>query len=261
MCYTHLPARRPVGAVVICAPLFLEASENYRSEMLLAEALIARGLAVQRFDYRGCGNSYGNADELTLGSAEEDCVLAAERLRERSGTHAVGVLGTRWAAFVAAGASGRLGARAVAFWEAMPDGRAFVDDLARTRALNDLLHDGVPHPAGYHQKRLAAGHVMSMASWRVTPPLVHSSRTESLAGRLVRPLDVRLVHGRGQQADRRRLAGDLEARGCNVTLRVLEGRVWWWAGANRLLSPGLPRSPLELEAEATAEWFAERLAS
>ncbi len=50
-CYTHLPGVA-LGGAVICWPLFFEASENYRAEILLADALVAHGLAAQRFDYR-----------------------------------------------------------------------------------------------------------------------------------------------------------------------------------------------------------------
>jgi hypothetical protein len=36
--------------------------------------------------------------------------------------------------------------------------------------------------------------------------------------------------------------------------------VLWWAGVNRLLHPEHPPAPLELEAEETTRWLAERLA-
>lgn len=259
MCYTHLPAAPARGGVVVCSPLFLEGSENVRAEVLLAEALVELGFAVQRFDYRSCGNSFGDPPELTLDTATQDCLLAAARLREHAVTDALGVVGTRWGAFVAAGVAGPLRARAVALWEAKPDGRAYVDELVRTRAFYDLWSDE-RHPAGYHQQRLAVGDPLDVLAWRVHPPLAASSLTESVAGRLGAPIPARVVHGRGRQADSERLTADLAALGCRVTTCVLEERVLWWAGVNRLLHPERALPPLEVEAEETARWLAERLA-
>src|SRR5689334_12691614 len=103
VCHTHLPrARRAWAAVVICSPLFAEATENSRAEVVLADTLAARGLAAARFDYRGCGNSGGDPAQLTLASAERDCLLVAERLRAHAGAGVLGILGTRWGALVAA---------------------------------------------------------------------------------------------------------------------------------------------------------------
>lgn len=257
-CYTHLPEQRPVAAVVVCAPLFREASENHRAERLLADELVARRIAVQRFDYRGFGNSYGDTSRLTLDSAEEDCVLAGARLGEHAGTEALGVVGTRWGALVAAGACRALGARAAAFWEAKPDGQAYIDELARTWGFNDLWHDR-RHPPGYYQRRLAEGHAVDVLGWRVHPPLVATSVGQTVAGRLAGPLPTRVVHGRGRRADADRLTTDLRALGCDVSVTELADRVLWWAGANRVVFPDDPASPLEAEAEATADWFAERL--
>jgi pimeloyl-ACP methyl ester carboxylesterase len=247
-----------MAGVVVCPPLFREASENHAAELLLAEALVARGIAVQRFDYRGYGNSGGDAAQLTVGSAVEDCVLAGAQLRDRAGAEALAVVGTRWGALVAAGAVAALGAQAVAFWEAKPDGRGYVDELTRTWAFNDLWH-GRKHPAGYHKERLSGGEPVDVLGWRVAPRLVASSVGESVARRLAQPLPARVVHGRAREGDAERLTADLESIGCDVTVSVLPERVLWWVGWNRLLHPEDPRSPLELGAEATAAWLAERL--
>lgn len=260
MCYTHLPAGAARGAVVVCSPLFLEGSENARAELLLAEALVALGFAVQRFDYRGCGNSFGDPQEMTLATAGQDCLLAAARLREHAGTDVLGLVGTRWGALVAAGASAPLGARAVALWEAKADGRAYVDELARTRAFYDLWRDE-RRPAGFHQERLAAGHPLDVLAWRVHPALTASCLDESVAGRLRVPIPARVVHGRGRDADSERVSAALRALGCPVVTCVLDERVLWWAGVNRLLHPEHAQSPLELEAVETAAWLAERLAA
>jgi hypothetical protein len=82
----------------------------------------------------------------------------------------------------------------------------------------------------------------------------------SVAGRLRASIPARIVHGRGRTKDNERLAAELAALGCSVTTRVLNERVLWWAGVNRLLHPEHAPAPLELEAVEATRWLAERLA-
>ncbi len=89
----------------------------------LADALVVHGLAAQRFDCRGCGNSFGNPERVTLRSGEEDCLLATARLCQIPDRTPSVSLALRWGAFVAARPAGGTGAAAIAFWDAKPDGR------------------------------------------------------------------------------------------------------------------------------------------
>jgi alpha-beta hydrolase superfamily lysophospholipase len=61
----HRPLDSPVAAVVLCPSLYADAIHNYRREVELARALAARGIAVQRFQYRGTGQSDGNDLDIT----------------------------------------------------------------------------------------------------------------------------------------------------------------------------------------------------
>lgn len=195
---------------------------------------------------------------MTLRSAEEDCLLATARLCQHTGSDAVGVIGTRWGAFVAARAAGGTGAAAIAFWDAKPDGRGYVDELIRTKALRDLW-DGNDHPAGFYDRRLAAGHPLDIHGFRVHPQLVASSLSESLCQCLEPPLPTRLVYGAGNQPDAQRLRSAFEKAGCKVTVTALTQRTFWWVALNPLLNREDPTLPLEMEAERTAAWFRERL--
>jgi pimeloyl-ACP methyl ester carboxylesterase len=261
VCHVHLPAgRRAWAAVVICSPLFAEAAESSRAEVLLADRLAAGGLAAARFDYRGCGNSGGDPAELTLASAERDCFLVAERLRTHADVDAVGIVGTRWGALVAAAAAGPARAAAIALWDAKPDGGSYIAELVRARTFADLWF-GDRHPAGHHRQQLEAGRPLDIRGWRVHPALIASVRSESLAGLLPPRLPTRLVHGSGRRADADGLRADLEAHGCPVTVEVLPEQILWWAGSNPMLGPPQPPAPLEREAPRTAAWFEEVLAA
>src|SRR3712207_4346225 len=69
---THMPLGTPLGGVVICSSLRAEFETNYRREILLGRALADRGIAVHRFQYRGTGNSDGDARDVTFESMQLD---------------------------------------------------------------------------------------------------------------------------------------------------------------------------------------------
>jgi len=79
----HLPDMRGrVPCVVACHGL--HASKDSDKYLLLGDALPPAGLALARFDFRGCGESSGREDETTIASRIEDveAVLALLEGRE-----------------------------------------------------------------------------------------------------------------------------------------------------------------------------------
>src|SRR5207245_489466 len=78
-----LPLDIPIrGGVVICPPLFMDVHRTARLEVLLARELAARGLAVQRFCYRGTGFSGGDDRDLALDRMLQDAQIATNALRD-----------------------------------------------------------------------------------------------------------------------------------------------------------------------------------
>src|SRR5256712_5190710 len=92
--------RRRVPCVVACHGL--SASKDSDKYLLLGDELPAAGLALARFDFRGCGESRGREDDTTIATRIEDvgAVLAHldghPRLDGR-----VGLLGSSLGGFVA----------------------------------------------------------------------------------------------------------------------------------------------------------------
>src|SRR5262245_25737455 len=67
----HLPSgRRRVPCVVACHGL--RASKDSDKYLLLGAELPAAGLALARFDFRGCGKSTGDEEETTIATRVED---------------------------------------------------------------------------------------------------------------------------------------------------------------------------------------------
>ena len=137
----HLPDRPdPAPCVVACHGL--SASKDSDKYLLLGEALPAAGVALARFDFRGCGQSSGVEEETTVGTRVEDAeaVLAFLSGHPRlSGDF--GLLGSSMGGFVAlhVAARRRFPIRGLVTWNAPGD----LFDLAN-EAHQDDKAIGVP---------------------------------------------------------------------------------------------------------------------
>jgi pimeloyl-ACP methyl ester carboxylesterase len=101
----HLPAGEPRAAVVVCPSICVDFTRNYRREVELARALAAAGLATQRFQYRGTGNSDGDAADMTFDRMVADAAVALEHLADHAGPVPVAFVGSRFGALIAAAAA------------------------------------------------------------------------------------------------------------------------------------------------------------
>lgn len=120
-------------AVVLSPPLFGELEKDYRREVTVLRGLAASGVAGVRYDYRGTGNSYGDATEVSFDSMVEDAVAAADWVRESTGAGRVLHVGVRVGALVAASASG--GDVDTALVEPVPSGEQWLTQLFRAAQL------------------------------------------------------------------------------------------------------------------------------
>jgi alpha/beta superfamily hydrolase len=126
-----LPAQ-PRAAVLLVPPLFHEWQRSYRLFALLAECLAQRGVAVLRFDYRGCGDSWGEDSEFLPSRALEDIRAALAALEQHARCHAA-LLGVRGGGLLAAAAAAGL-ERALWLWQPVVEGAAHLAELRRRDA-------------------------------------------------------------------------------------------------------------------------------
>jgi uncharacterized protein len=129
----HLPDRdRRVPCVVACHGL--HASKDGDKYLLLGEALPAVGLALARFDFRGCGESSGREDETTIATRIEDveAVLALLEGHPRLDGR-FGLLGSSLGGFVALFVAARRRGMPVVTWNA---------PASLTELANDDLEEG-----------------------------------------------------------------------------------------------------------------------
>lgn len=146
----HLPdASAPVPGVLACHGL--NASKDSDKYLLLGEALPAAGLALARFDFRGCGESSGVEEDTTIASRMEDveAVLGFLAQDPRLDGH-LGLLGSSLGGFVALQIAAGRGAPPVVTWNA---------PASLTELANDDLRDnrglGVPFALEYATGRYA----------------------------------------------------------------------------------------------------------
>jgi alpha-beta hydrolase superfamily lysophospholipase len=97
----HLPAGAARAACVVACH-GLGASKDSDKYRLLGEAVPAAGLALARFDFRGCGESSGREEETTVGTRVEDVRAVLARLAGHPRLDGrIGLLGSSMGGFVA----------------------------------------------------------------------------------------------------------------------------------------------------------------
>jgi len=130
----------PIG-VVLCAPLGHEYMRTHRALRQLAAMLAKAGHHVLRFDYRGTGDSAGEAAVLRLADWITDTADAIEELQDMAGLRTTALVGLRAGALIAAAAAAGP-ARSVAqlvCWDPVTRGATYLDEL---RAVADGPWDG-----------------------------------------------------------------------------------------------------------------------
>ena len=141
------PGRVPL--VVACHGLSAsKASDKY---VLLGAALPAAGLALARFDFRGCGESSGREEDTTIATRIEDVEVVLGQLQAHPRLDGrVGLLGSSLGGFVALFVAARRSGTPVVTWNA---------PASLTELANDERRDtdglGVPFALEYMEGRYA----------------------------------------------------------------------------------------------------------
>jgi pimeloyl-ACP methyl ester carboxylesterase len=146
----HVPdVPHRVPGVVACHGL--SAFKDSDKYLRLGEALPAAGLALARFDFRGCGESSGVEEETTIASRIEDVEAVLAFLAEHPRLDGrFGLLGSSLGGFVALHVAARRPGLPVVTWNAPVSLTELAnDDLRENRAL------GVPFALEYATGRYA----------------------------------------------------------------------------------------------------------
>ena len=251
--YSHLPSSRTHGGVVVCSPIHAEFIRNYRREVLIGRGLAAAGVAVQRFHYRGHGNSGGQLEDATFDTMVEDSILAAEHLREKTKVTRIAFFGTRFGAIIAAAAARRFGPSPMVLWDPVSDPVQYFRDIVRAHQIQTLKSRSRGGTAEDLFDVLERSGSIDILGYVITRSLYMSAQSHSLeeeTGTEPKPM---LVVRRGQDSRGHRGLSDLvdrwRTRGFDVESLSIGRTEAWWFTAGALLAKEALTEPVDVSVE------------
>ncbi len=121
-------------AILLCPPFGQDLIRSHRLYRQLANALVAEGIAVLRFDYYGSGDSAGSSADVDWARCVDDTVAAAGKLRALSGCDRIAAFGARLGGSVAFAAATAARLVELVAWDPVLDGAAHVAQLDALQA-------------------------------------------------------------------------------------------------------------------------------
>ncbi len=149
------------NGVVLAYPGPQEYMQLHYAFRLLAIQLAREGCAVLRFDWRGTGDSAGDAKDITFQQFREDLQWATQELMDVSGARRISVVGFRLGANIAASTPLKQPLEHLILWEPIQCGRTYLAELRERerRKLGDLLKPPTWWQSGQPQELL--GHAVN----------------------------------------------------------------------------------------------------
>lgn len=142
-CTLYRPQTRLTrGAVIVlCPPVGHEYFRCYRAFRIIAEQLVKCGFTAMCFDYRGTGDSEGDACKVRLADWLEDIETAIATAQRITGITSVALVGLRLGATMAAlVAKSNNDVKTLVLWDPVMDGRRYIEEMrdAHRAMLRDL---------------------------------------------------------------------------------------------------------------------------
>jgi pimeloyl-ACP methyl ester carboxylesterase len=231
------PVNAAASGVVICPALQAEFLRNYRREVDLGHDLAARGFAVQRFHYRGSGNSDGDTSDATFETMRDDALAAAESLARTEELEALAFVGARWGAMVAAAAASRFDRAPLVLWEPMTQPRTYFRELFRAGQIHEMRKGGVnPRSSEEQLAEMRRTGFLDVLGYAIDRPLYESviERTlERELGGSPRPILLVQISRRNElRGEYATLADRWREAGFAVDTHVVQAseEAWWYVG-------------------------------
>jgi len=144
----HLPeGRARVPAALMLHGFGGTKSESHRMFVKLARALADHGIGSLRFDYRGCGDSAGNFEDLTIRSQVLDAIEALRYLarHKRVNSRRLGLIGLSMSGAIAAHVLAREPSRikTAALIAPVAEGGDILDEFSTPDAVASLAQTGI----------------------------------------------------------------------------------------------------------------------
>ena len=231
----HRPVAACRGLVVYAHPFAEEMNKSRRMAALAARAMAGQGWAVLMPDLLGCGDSPGDFGDATWAGWVDDIVQASQWLRQTSTPGApLALWGLRAGALLATAAAARLGdVQRLLLWQPATSGKLVLNQFLRLQMASELV-GGEERNKGLNDSpkaRLAAGHVVELAGYRIAPALAHGLEQALLPpSPPVRQVDWLEVSTRDPATLAPASASTVAAwqqAGCAVRSQVVDGPAFW----------------------------------
>jgi pimeloyl-ACP methyl ester carboxylesterase len=229
---------------------------NYQREVALARALASRGIAAQRFHYRGTGNSQGDPATLSFDTLCEDAREMSKALRHRVPNVPVAFVGTRWGALMAAEVSKRFPFSPLVLWEPTIDASGYFREAGRARRIRDA-REGRSDEArsnGVAAEFESRG-FMDLLGYSIYRPLYESAQGRTLSSVMDRQphplLIIQMARGKSRGGAFESLVGKLAEAGYEAEVEQAELAESWWFHTDAVLR----FRPL---IQRTCEWLERR---
>lgn len=230
----HTPPGTPVGRVLICSPISKEWATNHRREVMLSWELAASGFAVQRFCYRGCGESGGDTLDITFERMVADAEVALARLTERGGDTPLIIQGTRFGAFVAAAVARRSPGASLVFWQPFGQGSTFFREVFRAQMIGDLKQGERGRSSKDVLRALEENKWVDVLGDPIGWDLYQSATELSLVDLIDGKRDGLLVQMSSRKqikSEYSKLADHFDQSGGSLDIQIVEDEEAWWFGA------------------------------
>ncbi|MFN2390163.1 MAG: serine aminopeptidase domain-containing protein [Actinomycetota bacterium] len=240
--------------MVICTSISADFTANYRREVALGRALAARGVAVQRFHYRGTGHTFGEPEAMTFSGMVEDALAAADQLRSSTGVSALAFMGTRWGALVSAAAARRFPGAPLILWEPVLEAKRFFRDATRARIMASVAQNKAERLTGERIIAELKEHgTLDILGYTMGLPLYETSEARTLTDELgddPRPL-LLVPLNPAAAVDRRftEAAARWSEKGFAVTTTAIAVQESWWFRDDKM--PGTVDDLVDL----TGDWL------
>lgn len=172
-CVWRAPAAVVPSGIVVHVPAFAEEMNKARHvTAACARSLAARGLGVLQIDLQGCGDSPGDFGDARWDTWIDD-VLAAVAWARARGSGPLWLWSLRAGSLLAAAAVRRLGVPAsLLLWQPVLSGRQHLMQFLRLALAAGVLADKAERVGTQLlQERLAKGHTLEIAGYRLSPSL------------------------------------------------------------------------------------------
>jgi alpha/beta superfamily hydrolase len=252
----HRPLDSPVAAVVVCPSLYADAIHNYRREVELARALAVRGIAVQRFHYRGTGQSDGDDLDLTYDRLRNDAEEAVAHAVAATGVDQLALVGTRLGSFVAAALAVPREGAPLAVWEPPLNARQYFREAFRAKLIREMRATETQSTtsAQLEQELLDTGWI-DILGYTVGRRVFDTARDLAFAAELgdcPRPLLVVRLSASEVSRPLEEAVDQWTSRGFDVTVSVGHSREAWWFVDEHSVPTSAP-------VPATVEWLCDQL--